>query len=202
LEGKVADLEALVRALLGRDDGRVADQRVVNTGVWHQVGLELVQIDIESSVEAQTGGDGTDNLSNQPVEVLIVGTGDVQAATADIVDSLVVDKERAIGVLDGAVSREDSVVWLDDGGGNARSGIHGELELALLAVVGREALKEERTETRTCTTTERVEDQETLEGRAVICRMLNLSFAACGWILPATRRMRSMTLSTISLPMV
>jgi len=151
----------------------------VNTGVWHQVGLELVQVDIESSIKAQTRGDGTDNLSNQPVEVLIVGTGNVQTATADVVDSLVVDQERAVGVLDGAVSREDSVVGLDDGRGNARSGIHSKLELALLAVIGRETLKEERTETRTCTTTERVEDQETLKGRAVVCRMLDLVLLSC-----------------------
>jgi hypothetical protein len=108
----------------------------VNTRVWHQVGLELVQVDVKSSVEAQTGGDRADNLSNQTVEVLIVGTRNVQAATADIIDSLVVDEERAVGVLNGAVGREDGVVRLNDRGGHAGSGIHGELELALLAVVG------------------------------------------------------------------
>jgi hypothetical protein len=169
LEGKVANLEALVRALLGRNDGSVTDKRVVDARVWDQVGLELVQVDVKSTIEAQAGGDGADNLSNQTVQMLVVGTGDVQAATADIVYSLVVDEERAVGVLNGAVGRENSVVGLDDGGRDARSGIHSKFELALLAVVGREALKEESTETRTCTTTERVEDQETLEGRAVVC---------------------------------
>jgi hypothetical protein len=157
-----------VRALLGRDDGRVTDERVVDTWVWYQVGLELVQVDVESSIEAQTGGDRADNLSNQAVEMLIVGARNVQAATADIVDSFVVDKERAVGVLNGAVGREDGVIWLDDGGRDARSGIDGKLELALLAIVGRETLEEERTKTRSCTATERVEDEETLEGRAVV----------------------------------
>jgi len=57
LEGKVADLEALVGALLGRDNGGVADQRVVDSWIWHKVGLELVQVDIESSIEAQARGD-------------------------------------------------------------------------------------------------------------------------------------------------
>jgi hypothetical protein len=85
-----------VRALLGGDDGRVTDERVVDTWVWHQVGLELVQIDVESSIEAQTGGDRADNLSNQAVEMLIVGARDVQAATANIVDSFIVDEERAV----------------------------------------------------------------------------------------------------------
>jgi hypothetical protein len=168
LEGKVADLEALMGALLSGDDGRVTDEGVVDTRVWHQVGLELVQIDVESSVETQTGGDGANNLSNQAVEMLIVGTRDVQAATADIIDSFVVNEEGAVGVLDGAVGRENGVVGLDDGGRDAGSGIHGELELALLAVVGRETLEEERTEARSCTATERVEDEETLERGAVV----------------------------------
>jgi hypothetical protein len=53
LKGEVADLEALVRALLGRDDGRVADEGVVNTRVGHKVGLELVQINVKSTVETQ-----------------------------------------------------------------------------------------------------------------------------------------------------
>jgi hypothetical protein len=100
--------------------------------------------------------------------VLVVGSGDIQAATANVVNRLVVDKERAVGVLDGAVGREDSVVGLNDGGGDARSRVDGELELALLAVVGGKALKEKSTETGTCTSTEGVEDEETLERRAVI----------------------------------
>jgi hypothetical protein len=66
------------------------------------------------------------------------------------------------------VGRKDGIVWLDDGSRDARSGIDGKLELALLAVVGRETLEEERTKARSCTATERVEDEETLEGRAVV----------------------------------
>jgi hypothetical protein len=75
----------------------------VDTRVWHQVSLELVQVDIESSIKAQAGGDGANDLSNQTVEMLIVGTGDVQAATANVIDSFVINKECAVGVLNGAV---------------------------------------------------------------------------------------------------
>lgn len=77
LEGQVADLEALVRALLGRNDRCVADQWVVNARVWNQVGLELVQVYIEGTIETQTGCDGTDDLGDEAVKVLEVGTGDV-----------------------------------------------------------------------------------------------------------------------------
>lgn len=168
LEGEVADLEALVRALLGGDDGRVADEGVVDPRVGHKVGLELVQINVESTVETQGRGDGADDLGDQAVEVLVVGPRDIQAATADIVNRLVVNEESAVGVLNGAVGREDSVVGLNNGGGNARSRVDGELKLALLAVVGGKALKEESTETGTCTSTKGVEDKETLERRAVV----------------------------------
>jgi hypothetical protein len=143
-----------VRALLSRDDRRIADERVVNTRVWHQVGLELVQIDVESPVEAQAGGDGADDLSNQAVEMFVVGTGDIQVATANVVHSFVVNEERAIGVLDSAVGGENSIVRFDDGRRDTRSGVHGEFELALFTVVGRQTLQEESAETRSCTASE------------------------------------------------
>lgn len=69
--------EALVRAFLAGDDGRVADERIVDTGVWDQIGLELVQVDVQRAIEAQAGRDGADYLSNEAVEVLVIGPGDV-----------------------------------------------------------------------------------------------------------------------------
>ena len=38
-------------------------------GNGHQIGLELIQIKIESSIKSQRGRDGGHNLTNQPVEV-------------------------------------------------------------------------------------------------------------------------------------
>ena len=71
-------------------------------------------------------------------------------------------------MLKRGVGRQDGVVGLDDGVGGLRGGVNGKLELGLLSVVGRETLKEECTETRTGSTTERVEDQETLKGIAIV----------------------------------
>ena len=149
-------------ALLGRDNRCVTDERVVDTRVRNQVGLELVQINIERTIESQAGRDRADNLGNQAVEVLIVRARDVQAATADIVHGLVIDEESAVRVLDSAVGGEDSIVRLNDGCRHAGRRVHGELKLALLAIVGRKTLKEESTESRSSSSTERVEDQETL----------------------------------------
>jgi hypothetical protein len=66
------------------------------------------------------------------------------------------------------VGRENSVVRLDDGGGDARGGVHGEFELGFLAVVCGETLEKEGAESRASSTAEGVEDQEALEGRAVV----------------------------------
>jgi hypothetical protein len=162
------DLEALVLALGGRDDGGVADQGVVDTGVGNQVGLELVEVDVEGTVEAQRRSDGADDLGDQAVQVLVRGPGDVEVAAADVVDSLVVDEEGAVRVLDGAVRRQDGVVGLNDGGGDAGGRVDGELELGLLAILGGEALQEEGTEARARAATEGVEDEEALEGVAVV----------------------------------
>ena len=95
-----------------------------------------------------------------------VGVGwalNVEVATADVVDGLVVDHEGTVGVLQGGVGGQDRVVWLDDGGGDLWGGVDGELQLGLLAVVNGETLHQEGSETGTGTTTEGVEDQETLK---------------------------------------
>ena len=51
----------LVGGLGGGDDGGVGDEREVDTGVGDEVGLELVQVDVERAVEAKRGGDGGNN---------------------------------------------------------------------------------------------------------------------------------------------
>lgn len=155
-------------APVGRDDGGVADQRVVNTRVRHQVSLELVQVDVEGTIESEGGSNRADDLGDQAVEVFVAGAGNVEVATANVVDSLVIDEEGAVRVLDRAVGGQHSVVGLNDGGRDTRGWVDGELQLALLAVLSRQALQEQSTETRTGTTTERVEDQEALKAAAVV----------------------------------
>jgi hypothetical protein len=158
------------------NDGSVRDQRVVDTREGNQVSLELVQIDVQGTVEAQTGGDGADNLGNKAVQVVEAGTGNIQVATADIVHGLIVNQESTVGVLDGAVGGQNGVVRLDDGSGNAGRRVDAELQLGLLAILSRELLQQKGTETGTSTTAERVEDKETLQARTsiycgLVCRL-------------------------------
>lgn len=105
--------------------------------------------------------------------MLIRWTWDIKVSSADVVNGLIVDKEGTVGVLNGAVGGKDGVVRLNDGGRDTRSWVDGKLQLALLSVIEGETLQEEGTETRTSSSTEGVEKQETLKTRASISNLTN-----------------------------
>ena len=88
----------------------------MNPGVWHQVSLELSQINVQSTVKSERSGDGRDNLSNQSVQVGVGWPLNVQVTSADIVDGFIVDHEGTVRVLEGGVGGQDGVVGLNDGG--------------------------------------------------------------------------------------
>lgn len=70
--GHLLDRVGLVSGLGSRDNGRVGDQREVNTRVRDQVGLELVQIDVEGSIETQGRGDRRHNYHFVSKSITIV----------------------------------------------------------------------------------------------------------------------------------
>jgi hypothetical protein len=113
-------------------------------------------------------------LGDQAVQVDIVGTLKTKVLSADVVDGLVINHERAVGVFEGGVSGKNGVVRLDNGCSGLRSRVNTELKLDLLAKVDGQTFHKEGTETRTSSTTERVENKETLKTRAVIGNMSNL----------------------------
>ena len=162
------DLEALVSTLGGRNDRCIADERVVDARIRDEVRLELVEVDIECTIETERRGNRADDLGNEAVEMLRAGPGHVQIAAADIVDGLVINKEGTVRIFDGAVSGENSVVRFDDRSGDAWSRVDGELKLALLAILSRQPLEEKSAKARTGAAAEGVEDEETLEGVAVV----------------------------------
>ena len=77
--------------LIRRDDRGEGSEREVDTGERHQVGLELVQINVQGSIETKRGRDGGNNLSNETVQVGEAGRGDAEPLLADVVNGLVVD---------------------------------------------------------------------------------------------------------------
>jgi hypothetical protein len=174
LEHRVGDLsdgKLLVVGLFSRDNWSVGAQHKVNTWVWHQVGLELSDINVQGTIETKGSSERGDDLGNQPVQVGVSWALNVEVTAAHIVESLVIKAEGDISVLKESVGRKDRVVWLDDSSGDLWGRRHSEGELGLAAVIYGETLKEESTKTRSGTTTSGVEHEETLETGTVVSQL-------------------------------
>jgi len=143
----------------------------MDSGVGHQVSLEFSDIDVEGTVKSEGSGQRGDNLSNESVKVGVGRSLDIEVSSADIVSGLVIEHNGNIGVLKEGVSGEHGVVRLDDSGGDLGRGVHGETELGLLTVINGESLEEEGTKTGSGTTTNGVEDKETLKTSALIGKL-------------------------------
>jgi hypothetical protein len=67
LEARHRDLldgVGLVRSFGSRHNWGVGNEREMDTWVWDQVGLELVQIDVERTIETEGCGNGRYNCAN------------------------------------------------------------------------------------------------------------------------------------------
>ena len=174
LKASIGDLgytELLVVSLFGRDDRGVSGQGEMDTWVGHKVGLELSKINVQSTIETQRSCDGRYDLSHKTVEVGIGWSLDVQVPSADVVDSLVVDHEGTVGVLQGGVGGEDRVVRLNDSSGHLWGRVDREFKLRFLSIVDGETLHKKRSKSRASAATKGVEDQEPLETSALIGKL-------------------------------
>jgi hypothetical protein len=73
---------------------------------------QLAQVSVELPGEAQTGRDPRHGGRHEVVEVPVGGRGQLERAEADVVERLVVDAVRLVGVLDELVHGESGVVRL------------------------------------------------------------------------------------------
>ena len=74
---------------------------------------ELVEVRVQLTGETQAGRDTGHDHRHKVVEVAVGGGGELQCAEADVVESLVVDTEGLVGVLDQLVNGEGGVVGLE-----------------------------------------------------------------------------------------
>jgi hypothetical protein len=133
--GDFGNGKLFVVSFFGGNDWSVSGQWKVNPWVWHQVGLELGQIDVQSTIESEGSGDGGDNLSDQPVQVGVSWSLDVEVSSADIVDGFVINHESTVGVFQSGVCSQDGVVWLDNSGGDLGSWVDSEFQFGFFTVV-------------------------------------------------------------------
>lgn len=85
--------------------------------------------------------------------------------------SLIVKTEGAIGVLQKGMSRKHRVVRLHHRRRHLGRRRHRERQLRLTSIIHRKPLEEERTKSRSRTTTSGVEDEETLKASAVVSQL-------------------------------
>eukprot|EP00754_Rhynchopus_humris_P033263 Rhum_TRINITY_DN15457_c5_g5::Rhum_TRINITY_DN15457_c5_g5_i3::g.159685::m.159685 len=171
LERGVRDLrhrQLLVVRLLRRDHRRVRRQHEVDTRVRHQVGLELRHVDVQGTVETERRRQRRDHLGDQPVQVRVRRPLDVEVPARNVVDRLVVEHAGDVRVLKERVRRQHAVVRLHDGRRHLRRGVHSKTELRLAAVVDRQTLEQQRSETGARASADGVEHEEALQTRAVV----------------------------------
>jgi len=143
----------------------------MDSWIWDQVSLEFSDINVQSTIESEGGSEGGDDLGNESVEVGVSWSLDIEVSSADVIDGFVIDHDSNIGVLEEGVSGENGVVWLNNGGGDLWGWIDGETELGFLTVIDGESLEEEGSETGTGSSTDGVEDKETLKTSALIGKL-------------------------------
>ena len=140
----------------------------MDSWVWDQVSLEFSNINVKGTIESEGGSEGGDNLSDKSVQVGVGWSLDIEVSSADIIDGFVIEDNGDIGVLEEGVSGEDGVVWLNNGGGDLWGWVDGETELGFLTVIDGESFEKEGSESGTGSSTDGVEDEETLETSTLI----------------------------------
>ena len=92
----------------------------VETREGDHVHGQLAEVGIELSGESEAGGDPAHRGRHEVVQISIGGGGQLECAEADVVECLVVDAVRLVGVLHELVDREGGVVRLNDSVGHLR----------------------------------------------------------------------------------
>merc|ERR1719201_1805429 len=143
----------------------------VDTWIWHQIGLELGDVNVESTIKAQRGRKRRNNLSKQTVKISVCRTLNVKISATNVIQGLVVIHDSHIRVLEQGMYAKDCVVGLNHGSGHLRARPDCEGQLALLTIVHRKALKHQTSQTTACTSTTSVVDHETLQAGAIVSEL-------------------------------
>jgi len=168
--GDFSNRELFMISFLSRDNWSIRGKHEMNSGIWDQVSLEFSDIDVKGTIESEGGSKGGDNLGDESVEVSVSGSFNIESSSTDIIDSFVIKHNSNISMFEEGVSGEDGVVWFDNSGGDLWGWIDGETELGFLTIIDGKSFEEERSETRSGTTTDGVEDEETLETSTLISK--------------------------------
>merc|ERR1719265_751465 len=107
----------------------------VNPWVWHKICLKFCDVDIEGTIKAQRCCERGDDLRQETVEICICGALDVQVATTNVIESLIVIHDGYISVFEQRVNTEHGVVWLHNSCSNLWACPNSEANFRFLAIV-------------------------------------------------------------------
>jgi len=79
----------------------------MDSGIWHEVGLEFSNINVKGTIESERGSQRGDNLSNESVQVGVGGSLNIEVSSADIIDGFVIEHNGNISVFKEGVSGQD-----------------------------------------------------------------------------------------------
>ena len=80
-------------ALLAEEAGRPLERDGLVAEAFAPANLELSEVNIEGTIKTQGGGDGADDLCDDAVQVGVCGTGQIQIASAYVINCLIVNHE-------------------------------------------------------------------------------------------------------------
>merc|ERR1719204_2751425 len=107
----------------------------------HQVRLEFTEVHIKLAVETKRCGHRRYYLSDNDVELGVRRTVHIELLLADGVDGLVIQHNRHLSVIEQPMRGKHGVVGLHNARRNVWGGVNLEADLALLAVINRNPLK-------------------------------------------------------------
>lgn len=145
-----------------------ANHEEVKTRERNHVDGQLAKIRVELTGETETGGHARHDSRDQVVQVTVRGVGELEGAHANVIQSLVVDTEGLVGVLNKLVDGKSGVVGLNNGVGDLGGGDNGEGGHHTVGELLTDLGDQESTHTGTGTTTEGVGNLETLEAVAAL----------------------------------
>jgi hypothetical protein len=135
----------------------------MKTGEGNHVDSQLAEVRVELARESETSGDTRHDSRDQVVKIPVGWVGELEGFHADIVESLVVNTEGLVGVLDQLMDGKGGVVWLDNSVRDFGGWDDGESSHHAVGKLFANLGDQERTHTGTSSTTKGVGDLEALE---------------------------------------
>lgn len=98
----------------GSERGK-ADHEEMKTGEGHHVHGQLSKVGVKLTRETKTCGDTRHDDRDEVVQVTVSRGRELESTQADVIESLIVDTEGLIGVLNELMDGKSGVVRLNDG---------------------------------------------------------------------------------------